>query len=64
LNPEIVIISDNGIEYATQETVAWYSNGTKGIMINGENRRVLTTRRDGRVLLEALPNATTVSVGV
>ena len=64
LNPAITVISDSGIEYATQETVAWYRNRTKGIMLNGENRHVLTTRRDGRVLLEALPNTTTISVGV
>jgi beta-lactamase superfamily II metal-dependent hydrolase len=64
LYPEIVVISDSGIEYATQETVGWYRNRVKGIMLNGENRHVLTTRRDGRVLLEALPNGTTVSVGV
>jgi beta-lactamase superfamily II metal-dependent hydrolase len=64
LNPVIVVISDSGVEYATQETVGWYRNRTKGMMLNGENRHVLTTRRDGRVLLEALPNATTVSVGV
>jgi beta-lactamase superfamily II metal-dependent hydrolase len=64
LNPAIVVILDSGIEYATQETVSWYRNRTKGIMLNGEKRHVLTTRRDGRVLLEALPNATTVSVGV
>ena len=64
LNPAIVVISDSGIEYATQETVAWYRARTQGITLNGEKRRVLTTRRDGRVLLEASPDGTTVSVGV
>ena len=64
LNPAIVVISDSGIEYATQETVAWYRARAQGITLNGEKRHVLTTRRDGRVLLEALPDRTTVSVGV
>ena len=64
LNPVIVIISDSGIEYSTQETVAWYRSRARGMTLNGENRHVLTTRRAGRVLLEALPNATTVSIGV
>lgn len=62
LQPAIVVISDSGIEYATQETVGWYRNRVLGINLNGERRHVLTTRRDGRVLVEATPTATTVSV--
>ena len=64
LNPAIVVISDSGIEHATQETVSWYAARTQGIVLNGQTRRVLTTRSDGRVLLEALPDRTTVSIGV
>ena len=64
LNPVIVVISDSGIEHATQETVSWYATRTRGIMLNGQTRRVLTTRSDGRVLLEALQDRTTVSIGV
>ena len=64
LKPAIVVISDSGIEHATQETVAWYGARAKGIMLNGQTRRVLTTRTDGRVLLNTSPNGTTVSVGV
>lgn len=62
LSPEIVVISDSGIEHATQETVGWYRNRVRGIHLNGERRHVLTTRRDGRVLIEATPFGTTVSV--
>ena len=62
--PEVTIISDSGVEYATQDTIAWYRARTKGIMLNGAERRVLTTRRDGRILLEASPMGATVQVGV
>lgn len=55
LSPAITIISDSGVQYATQETIAWYRARTRGITLNGENRRVLTTRRDGRIAIEALP---------
>jgi beta-lactamase superfamily II metal-dependent hydrolase len=64
LNPAIVVISDSGIEHATQQTVTWYATRARGIVLNGQTRRVLTTRSDGRVLLEALPDRTTVSIGV
>ena len=49
LNPAIVVISDAGIEFATQETVAWYRRRAGGITLNGDNRHVLTTRHDGRI---------------
>jgi beta-lactamase superfamily II metal-dependent hydrolase len=62
LKPAIVVISDAGIEHATQETVSWYRNRVTGINLNGERRHVLTTRRDGRVLIEATPTGTTVNV--
>jgi beta-lactamase superfamily II metal-dependent hydrolase len=62
LKPAIVVISDSGIEQATQETVSWYRNRVTGINLNGERRHVLTTRRDGRILIGATPPATTVSV--
>jgi beta-lactamase superfamily II metal-dependent hydrolase len=62
LKPAIVVISDSGIEYATQETVSWYRNRVTGINLNGERRHVLTTRRDGRILIDATPTSTIVSV--
>jgi beta-lactamase superfamily II metal-dependent hydrolase len=62
LKPAIVIISDSGIEHATQETVDWYRNRVTGIDLHGERRHVLTTRRDGRILIEATPGSTVVNV--
>lgn len=62
LQPAIVVISDSGIEHATQETVGWYRNRVTGITLNGEKRHVLTTRRDGRILIEATQFSTNVSV--
>ena len=64
LNPQATIISDSGIQYATQETIGWYRNRTRGFDLNGEFRRVLTTRRDGRILIEATPQHTTVATRV
>lgn len=62
--PQITIISDSGVEYATQETVAWYRARTTGITYNSEPRHVFTTRRDGRILLEATPQGATILGGV
>lgn len=53
--PDVVVISDYGIQHKTQETVNWYANRTKGIpdhtkpMPFGvpQKRKVLTTRTDG-----------------
>jgi beta-lactamase superfamily II metal-dependent hydrolase len=56
LNPTFVVISDSGPEYATQETVQWYRHRCRGFQLNGENRRVLTTRRDGRIRIRTSPN--------
>ena len=64
LYPTITIISDSGIQHTTQETVAWYRARAYGFQLNGENRHVLTTRRDGRILVEATPVGITVAVGV
>lgn len=47
---EVVIISDNKkIGYQSQETVDRYRSHARGFNYNGEIRRVLTTRRDGRM---------------
>ena len=61
LYPEVVAISDSGIQYATQEMVSWYQARVKGINLNGERRHVLTTRRDGRLLIQANSYGATVS---
>ncbi|HSF94747.1 MAG TPA: hypothetical protein VLA52_06945, partial [Thermohalobaculum sp.] len=45
--PNVVVMSDSPINYATQETVNLYGSHCSGIEFNGEPRRVLTTRNDG-----------------
>lgn len=62
LKPYAVIISNSGVPYATQETVAWYRSRVKGFTLNGEIRHVITTRSDGRVLIEATPTGYTLGV--
>ncbi len=48
--PEIVIISDEAIQYETQEHA--YGDHAKGIRWNGTDiRRVLTTRKDGTLVI-------------
>jgi beta-lactamase superfamily II metal-dependent hydrolase len=44
-----VIISDKGYQHDTQETLPFYRQIAKGGPFRGDTRRVLTTRRDGRV---------------
>jgi beta-lactamase superfamily II metal-dependent hydrolase len=46
---EAVIISDKKMGYQSQETVNRYRSYARGFNYNGEVRRVLTTRRDGRM---------------
>ncbi|MDX8540783.1 hypothetical protein RFM23_24515 [Mesorhizobium abyssinicae] len=62
LFPFFTVISDSGKEYATQETVAWYRARCRGFNLDGKTRRVLTTRRDGRIRIQTVPGACYVSV--
>lgn len=49
LEPIIFVISDGGIQYATQETIALYRKHASGLNYNGTQRSVITTRRDGYI---------------
>lgn len=49
LEPVIFVISDGGIQYATQETIALYRKHASGLNYNGTQRSVITTRRDGYI---------------
>jgi len=51
--PEIVIISDDHIQYETQETE--YSSHAKGISWGKGRRYVLTTRKDGMITISQRP---------
>lgn len=59
--PEVVILSDAGIQYETQGTVPWYAARSRGISHCGQTRSVFTTRSDGRLTLEAKPFGFTIS---
>lgn len=56
LQPIIFVISDCGIQHATQETIALYRKHAWGVDHNGTRRRVITTRRDGYVSFDIGPN--------
>lgn len=45
-NPAVVVFSDDKIVYETQGMAATYARHARGMMYNGELRRVLTTRCD------------------
>lgn len=47
--PFYIVISDKGYMYDTQKTIPFYRERAKGRPFRGENRRVLTTRKDGRI---------------
>lgn len=62
-SPELVLISDAGIRHGTQYTASWYGNQASGVMINGQLRRVLTTRNDGKISIFSDGYGATVSTG-
>ena len=47
--PHAVIFSDSNIKYATQEMAAAYGQHCSGVSFNGENRHVLSTRKDNDI---------------
>jgi beta-lactamase superfamily II metal-dependent hydrolase len=51
VSPVWTIISDCGYKYDTQKTVPIFAQFSSGAQFRGENRRVLTTRRDGTISL-------------
>lgn len=44
---EVVVISDDAIQYKSQETQNWYASLAGGVNFAGQRRKVLTTRSDG-----------------
>jgi len=49
-NPQCTIISDGGIEHATQDTRNWYKNRTRGcVTTDNKQRWVLSTCNDGNI---------------
>ncbi len=55
-SPAIVIMSDKPTIHDTQQTAGWYGGRCSGIVYNGEQRHVFTTRRDGKLTLIATPD--------
>lgn len=46
-HPQVIVFSDGPIEFDTQDMSAAYAEHASGVKLNGELRRVLTTRNDG-----------------
>lgn len=54
--PFLVIVSDKAHMYETQKTQQHYYAMAKGDMFRGEQRHVLTTRRDGTITIDVNSN--------
>jgi beta-lactamase superfamily II metal-dependent hydrolase len=50
--PEVVVISDCGYQYNTQETVPYYASKASGVNFRNQRRYCLTTRNDGSMTFE------------
>lgn len=63
LKPQIVVISDESIQYKTQETVNWYASKATGLAFNGKNRSVFSTRSDGKLNFEISSSSVIFTTG-
>jgi beta-lactamase superfamily II metal-dependent hydrolase len=61
--PQIVIMSDAGIQFESQASAPWYAARSEGIRYGGEYRSVFTTRRDKWISLEVTPVNWSISTG-
>jgi beta-lactamase superfamily II metal-dependent hydrolase len=51
--PQLCIVSDGDIQHESQETHDWYRQRVCGVqMRDGTTRKILTTRRDGRITFD------------
>lgn len=58
-SPQAVIISDSYKQHGTQETSNWYASKVSGCKTIGQTeRKILTTRNDGHITLEAALDGT------
>jgi beta-lactamase superfamily II metal-dependent hydrolase len=64
LAPVVTIISDGGIQHATQETVRWYADRSAGFQYDGATRRVLTTRSDGNIGISFENGGAKIGLGI
>lgn len=56
-SPDIVVFSDSAIQHDTQETAHLYGRRAMGMLFDdGRRRRVVTTRNNGGITLEATPD--------
>jgi len=60
-SPQIVLMSDKGKQFDTQNTTSWYKHRSSGIDFNGGRRHVFTTRKDGAIRIEVGPSHWNIS---
>ncbi len=60
--PELIVISDKPVEHGTQEH-SLYQPHAKGVNINGQLRKVISTRNDGAIVLKANSLSATCQLG-
>ena len=59
--PQIVLMSDKGKQFDTQNTTGWYKQRSSGIGYNGARRHVFTTRNDGAIRIDVGPSHWNIS---
>jgi len=50
--PQVILISDDYRKFNTQFTSDYYQTKASGVLFRGEERKVITTRRDGHIRFE------------
>jgi beta-lactamase superfamily II metal-dependent hydrolase len=55
-SPAVVIMSNKATVHDTQQTARWYRQRSRGIKYKGQTRHVFTTRRDGKITIDATPD--------
>lgn len=62
-SPDVFLMSDKATQFDTQKTIPWYRQRASGVVLSGQERRVLTTRSDGKITLQASATGYTVAIG-
>lgn len=64
VNPNIIIFSDAGLQFDSQDTADWYRRRSRGIEFRGQRRHVFTTRHDGKITLDVQSQGSVITTAV
>lgn len=63
MKPEVIVISDDYMQYKSQETINWYGTKASGLDFAGRRRSVFTTRSDGKINFDISASGVTLTTG-